>query len=155
MDQAVSRDAPAHLHGREDRTQLSLPTVPPQQAGKADHFPAPPLIKSDGGTDALSLGTREQGFSDRQETQRAVVSQTSAWDPWGMQAALKNKILNIAAEGRVSSCRGGCAGIVPAEKGSSEYRLEKPPGQSCTMELRSGETSGKVKEREKGKRAHR
>ncbi|XP_074007847.1 regulator of G-protein signaling 16 isoform X1 [Numenius arquata] len=44
--------------------------------------------------------------------------------------------------------RRGSAGLVAAEKDSSEY----PP---CTMELRSGELSGKVKEREKGKRAHR
>ncbi|XP_075566840.1 regulator of G-protein signaling 16 isoform X1 [Pelecanus crispus] len=51
--------------------------------------------------------------------------------------------------------RGGSAGFAPAEKSSSEYPLEKLPGQSCAMELRSGEPSGKVKEREKGKRAHR
>ncbi|XP_075013172.1 LOW QUALITY PROTEIN: regulator of G-protein signaling 16-like [Calonectris borealis] len=51
--------------------------------------------------------------------------------------------------------RGGSAGLVPAEKGSSEYLLEKLLGQSRTMELRSGEPSGKVKEREKGKRVHR
>ena len=157
-DQAILGDAPAHLRSREDRAQLALPMVPPRQAGKADHFPAPPVIKSDGGTDALALGTREQGLSNRQETQRApAVPGVSdrCLGPLGNAGSIENKILDIAAEGRVSSCRGGSAGLVPAEKGSSEYLLEKLPGQSCTMELRSGEPSGKVKEREKGKRVHR
>ncbi|XP_071291926.1 regulator of G-protein signaling 16 isoform X2 [Agelaius tricolor] len=49
--------------------------------------------------------------------------------------------------------RGGSAG--PAEKGSSEQPLESLL-DSCRMEMRSGEPSGKVKEREeRGKRAHR
>lgn len=158
VDQAVLGVAPAHLRSREDRTQLALPTVPPRQAGKADHFPAPPVIKSDWGTDALALSTRKQVFSNRPETQRAPaipgVSDHCLGLP-GNAGSIKNKILNIAAEGKASSCRGGSAGLVPAEKGSSEYPLEKLPGQSCTMELRSGEPSGKVKEREKGKRVHR
>ncbi|KAJ7400036.1 hypothetical protein BTVI_109144 [Pitangus sulphuratus] len=49
--------------------------------------------------------------------------------------------------------RGGSAGLVPAEKGSSEHSLENL--LASAMELRSGEPSGTVKEREKGKRAHR
>lgn len=158
MDQAVPGDAPAHLRSREDKTQLALPTVPPRQAGKADHLPAPPVIKSDWGTDALALGTRKQVLSNRPETQRAPAIpgvSDQCLGPPGNEGGIKNKILNTAAEGKASSCRGGSAGLVLAEKGSSEYPLEKVPGQTCAMELRSGEPSGKVKEREKGKRAHR
>lgn len=95
---------------------------------------------------ALATGKKPRGLL------RFLVSQTSAL---GHAGSIKKEILNIAAEGTVPSCKGGSSGLVPAEKGSSEYPLEKLPGQSYAMELRSGELSGRVKEREKGKRSHR
>lgn len=93
-DQAFPRDAPAHLRSREHRAQLPLPTVPPRQTGKADHFPAPAVIKSNRRTEALALGAESRALAKGKKlagVPHLLVSHTSGWDAWGMQAALNTK----------------------------------------------------------------
>lgn len=107
----------------QQRAQLPLHVVPPRRAGKADHFPAPAVIKSDGGADALALGTESRALARGKEAQSSC---SSRW--WlgslGNAGSIEHRTLNRAAEGRGASCRGGFAGPAPAAKGSSEHPPE-------------------------------